>query len=180
MTDMTLRPSATNPGRTYKWFQDTPVFDFGFGLHFTKFAASWQDTPQTQYKISDLVRNAKGSHIDLSPFDTFHASIKNTGKVASDYVALLFVSSNAGPAPHPNKELVSYTRLHGIASGRSATADLAVTLGSIARADTNGSLWLFSGTYELTVDTSPSVLTHRFELTGEPAQISQWPQEPAA
>ena len=40
MTDMTLRPSATNPGRTYKWYTGTPVFEFGFGLSYASFSYS--------------------------------------------------------------------------------------------------------------------------------------------
>lgn len=29
MTDMRLRPTANSPGRTYKWYKDQPVFEFG-------------------------------------------------------------------------------------------------------------------------------------------------------
>ena len=175
MTDMTLRPSSTNPGRTYKWYQGTPVFDFGHGLHFTKFSFNWQGNPTRRYQISELVAAAHGQqHLDLAPFDTFSVSVRNAGKAASDYVALLFVNGTGGPAPHPNKQLVSYTRLHGIRTGQTQTAKLAVTLGSIARADEYGNLWLYSGSYKLSVDT-PAVLSHSFELVGRAAQITHWP-----
>lgn len=36
MFDMSLRPSSSNPGRTYK-FYDKAVFEFGHGLHYTTF-----------------------------------------------------------------------------------------------------------------------------------------------
>ncbi|KAG6865725.1 hypothetical protein C0991_012371 [Blastosporella zonata] len=181
MTDMTLRPSATNPGRTYKWYQGTPVFEFGSGLHYTNFDVNWRRTPQSQYNIQTLITGASGHGIlDLASLDTFDITVKNTGKVSSDYVALLFVNGSAGPAPHPNKQLVSYARLHDVTGGSTSSASLSVTLGSIARADTAGNLWLYSGSYELSVDVGPVLLTHRFELVGRSTQITTWPQNPAA
>ncbi|KAL2177560.1 uncharacterized protein P884DRAFT_269439 [Thermothelomyces heterothallicus CBS 202.75] len=45
LTDMTLRPSATDPGRTYRWYP-TPVRPFGFGLHYyTTFRAEFGPHP---------------------------------------------------------------------------------------------------------------------------------------
>lgn len=177
MTDMTVRPSSSNPGRTYRWYQGTPVFEFGHGLHFTTFAVNWRRTPATQYDIARLVASAPHSRpLDLAAFDTFDIAVKNTGKVTSDYVALLFVNGTAGPAPHPNKQLISYTRLHQIKAGSAGRASLAVTLGSIARADASGNLWLHSGSYQLNVDTGPVLLSHRFYLVGNSAQITRWPQ----
>ncbi|KAH6624089.1 glycoside hydrolase family 3 protein [Chaetomium sp. MPI-SDFR-AT-0129] len=40
VTDMNLRPSETNPGRTYRWYS-TPIKPFGFGLHYTTFTAAF-------------------------------------------------------------------------------------------------------------------------------------------
>ncbi|KAG5723402.1 putative exo-1,4-beta-xylosidase bxlB [Termitomyces sp. T112] len=177
MTDMSLRPSATNPGRTYKWYQGTPVFEFGHGLHYTTFNVQWQHTPPTQYNIASLISDASSdSPLDLATFDTFDITVQNTGKVTSDYVALLFVNSTAGPAPHPNKQLVSYSRLHQLAGGSNSSASLSVTLGSIARADTEGNMWIFNGSYQLNVDTGPALLTHQFDLVGQSVQITHWPQ----
>ncbi|KAG6896619.1 hypothetical protein C0992_007087 [Termitomyces sp. T32_za158] len=177
MTDMSLRPSSTNPGRTYKWYQGVPIFEFGHGLHYTTFDVQWQGTPPTEFEIASLVADApSGDPLDLALFDTFNITVQNTGQVTSDYVALLFVNSTAGPAPHPNKQLVAYTRLHQIAGGSSSSASLSVTLGSIARADLQGNLWIYNGSYQLNVDTGPVLLTHQFELAGQPAQISRWPQ----
>ncbi|KAF8583909.1 glycoside hydrolase family 3 protein [Ramaria rubella] len=177
MTDMSLRPSSTNPGRTYKWFTGTPVFEFGHGLHFTTFKSSWKQTPAAQFDISSLVRAHDGSSpLDLAPFETFTVDVQNTGKVTSDYVALLFLNGTGGPAPLPNKELVSYTRVHSLKARSTATASLPVTLGSIARADTNGNLWIFPGTYTITLDT-PGVLSHSFKLVGNAAQITHFPQD---
>ncbi|KAG6843961.1 hypothetical protein H0H87_011383 [Tephrocybe sp. NHM501043] len=179
MTDMKLRSSASNPGRTYKWYQGTPIFEFGHGLHFTDFNVNWQRTPPSQYNIQSLIARAHGhGPLDLASLDTFDITVKNIGKVSSDYVALLFVNGTAGPAPHPNKQLVSYTRLHQITEGGSKSGSLAVTLGSIARADTAGNMWIHSGSYQLNVDVGSGLLSHRFELVGKSTQITTWPQPP--
>ena len=100
----------------------------------------------------------------------------NTGRAASDYVALLFVSGAFGPAPHPNKQLVAYTRVHGLAPKKSAIAELTVTLGAIARADENGDKWVYPGTYTVKLDTTGE-LTHTFTLTGEKALVADWPKD---
>lgn len=180
MADMSLRPSATSPGRTYMWYKGTPVFEFGLGLHYTTFALSWGKQPRDRYPSPPGLGShpASDKKLDLNTFDTFDVVVKNTGKVASDYAALLFVSGNAGPAPSPNKRLISYTRLHDIKPGSQQTASLKVTLGSIARADKDGNLWVYPGTYKLTVDIgAEQSLSHSFVVEGQASQISSWPKE---
>ncbi|KAJ7640151.1 glycosyl hydrolase family 3 C-terminal domain-containing protein [Mycena rosella] len=142
MADMNLHPNITsgNPGRTYKWYTGTAVYPFGSGLHYTAFTLAFAITPATTYSIATLVANvASAPFLDLGVFDTFSISVHNTGAVASDFVSLLFVTSTAGPAPHPIKELISYSRVHGVAAGATTTTQLKVTLGSISRTDANGS-----------------------------------------
>ena len=179
MTDMALRPHDSSPGRTYKWYTGTPVFEFGFGLHYTTFNFSWAASLPKTFSISDVLAHASASgvaFVDLALLASFPVRATNTGKVASDYVALLFASGTFGPAPHPNKQLVAYTRLHGIAPGKSAVASLNVTLGALARADEDGRKWLYPGTYTLKLDTTGE-LGHEFTLTGEAAMIADWPKD---
>ena len=187
MTDMTLRPHAASPGRTYKWYTGTPVFEFGFGLHYTTFTFAWaSSSPPSTYAIADVVAranaNASGSgaaFADLAVLDAFSVRVTNTGGVASDYVALLFASGEYGPAPRPNKELVAYARVHDVAPGGSAVAALNVTLGALARADEEGKKWLYPGTYRLELDTTGE-LACEFTLTGEAAMVADWPKDPAS
>ena len=102
----------------------------------------------------------------------------NTGKITSDYVALLFSSGNFGPTPRPNKSLVAYTRVKTIRAGRSAQANLPVTLGALARADENGDMRLYPGTYTLALDTTGLIKT-TFTLTGKAALLTSWPKDTA-
>ncbi|KAJ7217844.1 glycoside hydrolase family 3 protein [Mycena pura] len=180
MTDMNLRPNKAtgNPGRTYKWYQGKPVIEYGFGLHYTTFSLQWQRTPAVLYDIGKLVANARNAaHLDLGAFDTFGVTVHNTGHTTSDFVALLFVKGTAGPAPHPNKSLVGYARVHNVGPQAAAIARISVPLGAIARIDTGGSAWLYPGEYTLSLDV-PERLTHSFVLVGAAAQLTNFPAPP--
>lgn len=183
MTDMTLRPSATNPGRTYRWY-DKAVIPFGFGLHYTTFDVSWSKAHLGPYEIGSLVKNASSAAddapADTAPFDTFTIHVRNTGKTTSDYVALLFLSTrNAGPAPYPLKTLVAYTRARAIKPGETRAVDITVTVGSVARTDERGNLVLYPGSYTLEVDVNGQYPTAGFEVVGEAAVLDEFPQPPA-
>lgn len=180
MTDMTLRPSSNSPGRTYQWYNSSAVFEFGHGLHYTDFKLAWRTQPALTYSTSDVQSTTSGNKkIDLQIFDAYDVVVKNTGKVTSDYVVLLFLSGSRGPKPVPKKQLVGYTRLHQIKPGQSATASLKVTIGSLSRSDEKGNLWVHGGSYNLTVDTGVDgpTLSHAFEVKGKDVQISAWPQK---
>jgi len=178
MFEMNLRPSSGYPGRTYKWYDDTPVIPFGYGLHYTDFSLSWGSTPRPSYSIKDLVDSSSGTYTALSPFFDVTVQVRNTGgraNLASDYVGLLFISTtNAGPAPFPNKQLVSYSRLHSVPVGSTQELTLPLTLGSLARADSNGDFFLYPGNYQLAVDIDSNI-TFAFELTGTATLIESLP-----
>ncbi|KAJ5820055.1 glycoside hydrolase superfamily [Penicillium riverlandense] len=183
--DINLHPNSDGsyPGRTYKWYTGKPVIPFGYGLHYTEFDFEWEETLHHEYNIQQLVasckKNSGGLVNDNTPFATVKARVRNVGHEASDYVALLFLSSdNAGPAPRPNKSLVSYLRLHNIATRREQISDLPLTLGSLARADENGNLVIFPGDYKISLDIFES-LTFEFSLHGNPVVIDTLPMPDA-
>lgn len=182
MFDINLRPDMdlSFPGRTYKWYTGKPVIPFGFGLHYTEFDFKWKTTLDKVYDIKRLVNSCKKHPLDtvndITPFTTIKARVKNVGKAKSDYVGLLFLSSkNAGPAPRPNKSLVSYLRLNNIETRGEQVLDLPLTLGSLARADDDGNLVIFPGDYKIALDISES-LTFTFSLRGAPAVIDTLPK----
>jgi len=178
MTDMSLRPNATSgsPGRTYQWYTGTPIYDYGYGLHYTNFTASIQ-SPGDGFAISDLMSNCTEKYKDKCAFTTISVDVKNAGAVTSDYVTLGFLAGTHGPAPHPNKRLVAYTRLHSVTGGSSSTASLKMTLGGLGRVDETGSRWLYPGDYALMIDTQPLAMAN-FTLTGDAVCLDDWPQPP--
>ncbi|KAI1657718.1 glycoside hydrolase family 3 protein [Daldinia decipiens] len=179
MTDMSLRPSETNPGRTYKWY-DEAVLPFGFGLHYTTFEPSFASDAFAgkAYNINELLAACSAKYLDLCPFETVGISVKNTGNVTSDFVALAFLSGEYGPAPYPIKELAAYTRVKGVEPGEAKEAKLGLTLGDLARVDERGNTILYPGTYNFLLDV-PTQATTYFELTGDPKVLIEFPQPPA-
>ncbi|GME30761.1 Glycoside hydrolase family 3 [Neofusicoccum parvum] len=179
MTDMSLRPSASSAGRTYKWYNGSAVFPFGFGLHYTNFSAAVTSAPAASHAVADLVAGCNATaKLDLCPFATLAVDVANDGAVASDYVALAFLTGAFGPAPHPRASLVAYQRLRGIAAGGTVTASLNLTLGSLARVNADGDKVLYPGDYALVFDV-PGALekaTANFTLTGDEVVIESWPR----
>ena len=99
----------------------------------------------------------------------------NTGTVKSDFVTLLFLRGEFGPAPNPRKSLVGFARLHDVApQGRPENASIEISLGSIARAAENGDLVLFPGSYRIELDVDGAV-GWNFTVTGDPVTLDSWP-----
>ncbi|KAI0173592.1 glycoside hydrolase family 3 protein [Hypoxylon sp. FL1284] len=179
MTDMTLRPSESNPGRTYKWY-DEAVLPFGFGLHYTTFEPSFGPDAfaDKTYDIAELLGACDEKYLDLCPFETIDISVQNTGNVTSDFVALAFLSGEHGPAPHPLKELAAYTRVKAVPPGEAKGATLSLKLGDLARVDGSGNTVLYPGTYDFLLDV-PTRDTVSFELVGDEKMLIEFPQPPA-
>lgn len=153
MTDMSLRPSESNPGRTYKWY-DKGVQPFGFGLHYTTFKSSFTSNAfgGVVYPIEQLFITCIEKYLDLCPFERVEISVKNTGNLTSDFVALAFFSGEYGPTPRPLKELAAYTRVKGVEPGEEKKTWLSLKVGDLARVDENGNTVLYPGTYNLSLD----------------------------
>lgn len=81
-------------GRTYMYFRDTPLYPFGYGLSYTKFA------------YRDLKVGASPGVIELS------VTVKNTGQRAGDEVVQLYVKHQNSKVSRPLKELKGFTRIH--------------------------------------------------------------------
>lgn len=176
-TDMSLRPNAPlNPGRTYKWYNDS-VLPFGYGLHYTNFSATASLTfPFTQDIATVIQRASSSQYADLFELGNLTVEVSNEGEVKSDYAVLAFVSGEYGPLPRPRRELVAYTRLHDIEAGSTQTASLPIKLGALTRWDEKGRRILYPGVYTLAVDTEPELVTVQFEIPGTEVVIDQFPE----
>ena len=84
-------------GRTYRYFRQKPLYGFGYGLSYSKFA----------YKNLSL------SAAKLNAGAPLHVTVdvENTSAVAGDEVAELYITPPAGPG-NPNRWLAGFKRVH--------------------------------------------------------------------
>ena len=176
MTDQSMRPSATNPGRTYKFYTGTPVYPFGQGLSYTTFRYTVVDPPlRPVYRIDELINSARvdDRQADLS----MTVNVTNTGPVVSDVVVLAFVSSNATVSPGvtpPIRELFDFARVHALAPGQTQSIVFGLSYRVLGHVDEHGHAWLLPGAYRMRMQNEDEVV-QEFELVGEPALVEDFP-----
>lgn len=172
---MSLRPKAGYPGRTYKWYKGVPTYPFGHGLHYTTFSASLAKPQPYAIPTTPAAKGPEGVHAEHISVADVQANIKNTGKVASDYTALLFARHSNGPAPYPRKTLVGYTKVKNLSAGEESSVTIKITQAALARADEEGNQFLYPGSYQLELDTEEHRLASTtLVLTGEVANVIPW------
>lgn len=192
-TDMALRPGLgnSNQGRTYMWYTGEATVPFGFGLHYTSFEARVEGDEATWLLEEDgavstsSIASKAGSDDDGDltwqavlerPVVRVPVSVRNTGDaVTSDYVALVFMRSDAGPTPRPLKTLVGYARVRAVGPGETRSADVVVTVERLVRVDEAGDRVLYPGRYEFFVDIDGEV-GYEFELEGDEVVVEKFPQ----
>jgi beta-glucosidase len=89
-------------GRTYRYFQGTPLYPFGYGLSYTAFSYSGLTGPTSAVPAGSTV-----------PFDV---TVTNTGKKAGDEVAQLYLEFPGVPGA-PLRALRAFQRIHLEAGG---------------------------------------------------------------
>ncbi|MFA7181794.1 MAG: glycoside hydrolase family 3 C-terminal domain-containing protein [Bacteroidales bacterium] len=84
-------------GKTYRFFRDTPLYPFGYGLSYTQFS----------YRITELPESVPcGIPVDLT------VEITNTGHMEGDEVVQLYVTLPDASFPVPVKSLQGFKRIH--------------------------------------------------------------------
>ncbi|NOZ56612.1 MAG: beta-glucosidase, partial [Calditrichaeota bacterium] len=117
-----------------------PLFPFGFGLSYTKFA----------------YRNLRLSTHSLSPDDTLWVSfeIRNTGPRAGDEIAQLYIRDREASLPREVKALKGFQRVH-LEVGESKEVRLPVTARDLAFYDPTQHCWIAeAGEFDVLVGAS--------------------------
>jgi beta-glucosidase len=84
-------------GRTYRYFEGTPLYPFGYGLSYTTFAYKELSLPKSVINAGDLL--------------TAEVTVTNTGKLEGDEVAQLYLSFPK-MAGAPLRALRGFKRVH--------------------------------------------------------------------
>ena len=125
-------------GRTYMYFQGTPLYPFGFGLSYTTFTYS-------ALRLSAATL-AQGGSVTVS------VDVTNSGTRAGDEVVQLYVSyPTTTGVPRPIKQLRGFQRIT-LAAGAIQTVNLTLTYDQLGYWDaTSSSFKVQSGTAHLMV-----------------------------
>ena len=113
--------------RTYRFFEGTPLYPFGYGLSYTTFA----------YK------NLRASAPQLAPDGSIDVSVDvtNTGKRAGSEVVQLYVQHMASKVPRPREDLRGYQRVQ-LGPGESRTVVMPLSARSLAYWDSTSHGWV--------------------------------------
>jgi beta-glucosidase len=114
-------------GRTYMYFQQKPLYAFGYGLSYTTFDyAHLALSADTLHSASDL----------RVIFD-----LRNTGQRAGDEVAQLYVTHIGSKVPRAAEELKGFERVH-LAAGASKKVTIVLPANALRYWDSATSQWV--------------------------------------
>ncbi|MDR2811310.1 MAG: glycoside hydrolase family 3 C-terminal domain-containing protein [Tannerellaceae bacterium] len=147
-------------GKTYRYFKDAPLYEFGYGLSYTTF----------EYRIDNIPERIKaGDPISVS------VEIKNTGQVDGDEVAQLYVSLPDSQLKTAIRSLQGFKRIH-LKAGETRIITFTLLPSQIAGRDANNRAQVEPGKVLLSVGgrqpapqaiASKQVVQKEVEITGE-------------
>jgi beta-glucosidase len=105
---MLTQAPETDPKFTsrYQDVKTSPLYPFGYGLSYTKFAISNLQLDKTTAKVGDSI----GASVD----------VQNTGSVAGDEVVQLYIHQQSGSASRPVRQLKGFEKV-SLAPGEEKT-----------------------------------------------------------
>jgi beta-glucosidase len=119
--------------RTYRYFTGTPLYPFGYGLSYSKFA----------YSNLKLDSSAIPARQPLSA----HVTVTNDSKTAGDEVVQLYLIPPSGQG-YPLRQLIAFQRVH-VAAHASRTVNFSVPPRMLSEVDAVGQRAIRAGTYRL-------------------------------
>lgn len=154
MFDMQMRPSPTNPGRTYKFYTGEPVYEFGYGLSYTTFSYSWSNASSISSHFIDTL-TTHDEYFDKRHVlvEQYWVNVTNTGSRPGDDVVLAYVipprTLMNDPSP-PMKQLFGFQRVH-LNVNETAQLYFPLHLDGLLTIGADGSKWVEPGSYHIKI-----------------------------
>jgi beta-glucosidase len=142
ISDYSIRPSSTSPGRTYMYFSGQPSYPFGYGLSYDNFQFSSMHVDKTR----------------LGANDTLHVSadVTNTGDVPGAEIVQLYATTPSAPAAlqRPAKRLEGFAKV-SLQPHQTAPVNFTVKVPDLAFYDQSlGRFTVDNGLYGIQLGTS--------------------------
>lgn len=123
-------------GRTYRYMTEEPMYPFGFGLSYARFA--YADVELTEKTVRP------GQSLDAS------VTVVNTGQREADEVVQLYLTDVAASVPAPRFALKAFKRVT-LEAGESMRLTLRITPEMMVLYDANGDALLEPGTFTVSI-----------------------------
>ncbi len=142
-------------GRTYKYMTDEPLFPFGFGLGYTRFAYSGIEVRHP------VIERGQKQQVSLV--------VTNEGKVTADEVVQIYISHSDVPFRIPSASLIRYQRVT-LHPGESRKLDFLLNPDELLMVNPKGeSIWFPGG---VTLTAGGSAPGKRAVNLGSPVSVS--------
>ena len=148
-------------GRTYRYFAGEPLYPFGYGLSYGKFAYSHLDFDKKQVSATESI--------------TISSDVTNSGTVAADEVVQVYLS-HRDAAGAPIRSLAGFQRIH-LGPGETQTVHIPVANRQLSIVNQVGERQVLSGMVDVWVGGGQPVhrtgladaegLSGSFEISGE-------------
>jgi len=157
-------------GRTYRYLEVPPLYPFGYGLSYTRFA------------YRELTVSASSASVSADLRVTVGVTVENVGARAGDEVVQLYVTDRAASCRVPHRDLRGFRRLH-LAPGKSQRIELGLSARDLSLIDEAGRRRLEPGAFTISVGgsqpdersvalTGARPLAGELELGGGPIDLS--------
>src|SRR5689334_15735752 len=137
-------------GRTYRYFKGEPLYPFGYGLSYTRFAYS----------------NLRVDHVKAGDPVKVTVDVTNAGERAGDEVVQLYLTDVEASAPVPIRTLVGFERIT-LRSREKRTVTFTITPRQMSLIDNNDKRVIEPGEFAI----STGNLRGRFTVSGKKPQI---------
>ncbi|KVH98568.1 Fibronectin type III-like domain-containing protein [Cynara cardunculus var. scolymus] len=126
MTDMRMRPEPSSgyPGRTYRFYTGRKVYQFGYGLSYSKYTYDFVSVTQNKLSLSQIsgtgstLQNSESVHytsvVDMETESCEKAKfsatvgVQNHGEMDGKHAVLLFVKHDKAGNGKPMKQLAAF------------------------------------------------------------------------
>src|ERR1051325_7675699 len=143
-------------GRTYRYFKGEPLYPFGYGLSYTRFAYS--NLRVDSVKAGEAVK----ATVDVT----------NTGEREGDEVVQLYLTDVAASVPVPIRTLVGFERI-SLRPHEKRTVTFTITPRQMSLIDNNDKRVIEPGEFLISVGGSQQGLRGRFLVSGKMIELAE-------